>query len=104
MVTHAVLPFEKEAILSYLDTAIAVWRSKRDGAETPAYRTLAIHYIDAYQSVRMSIFGGVLPEPNVIEPLPAVDQSLKSFLAWQELTLFRALTSSTVALSKRRRG
>ncbi|MDF1536078.1 MAG: hypothetical protein P1S46_06180 [bacterium] len=49
--------FTEEAVLSYLDECINFWRNKRDKEEDP----MAIYYIDAFQSVRISIFGDILP-------------------------------------------
>ena len=44
-----------EAIKQYLDDCIKLWREKKEnGDET------AVYYIDAFQSVRMSIFGEIL--------------------------------------------
>ena len=56
-----VLPFTREAIQEYLDMAVRVWREKRDGAETDVKREMVVHYVDAFQSVRISIFGELLP-------------------------------------------
>lgn len=48
-------------IKSYLDGAIVEWRKTRDNASEPAQETIAVHYIDAFQSVRMTLFGETLP-------------------------------------------
>lgn len=45
----------------YLDDSITVWRRKRDTAENNKNRWTAICYVDAFQSVRISMFGSVLP-------------------------------------------
>lgn len=61
----ATVPFEAEAVKAYLDLGIANWRAKRNAAanvEDEATRQQAICYIDAYQSVRMSLFGELLPD------------------------------------------
>lgn len=52
----AVVPFTKEDVMLYLDLAIMRWRLRRDndGSE------IAEYYIDAYQSVRTSLFGETL--------------------------------------------
>ena len=58
--------FTEEAIQDYLDNAIRAWRTTRDGAHGPegdtAQRVMAEHYVDAFQSVRMSLFGEQLGE------------------------------------------
>jgi hypothetical protein len=46
----------------YLDDSIRRWRVLRDEAGTDDERVLAHHYIDAFQAVRDSIIGTVLPE------------------------------------------
>ncbi len=65
-VTHGeMVPFTEIAVVAYLNTAIVFWRKKRDDApDTPEgekLRLMASHYIDAYQSVRVSLFGDRLP-------------------------------------------
>lgn len=50
------VPFNKNDIKSYLDRCIDKWREVRD-SETDSRQLLAVHYIDAFQSVRISIFG-----------------------------------------------
>ena len=46
------IPFTKKEIKKYIDQCIIFWRKKRDN-ENCEY---AKYYIDAYQSVRTSIF------------------------------------------------
>lgn len=46
-----------EDIKTYLDNCIRFWRRKRDEDK----REYAIFYVDAFQSVRKSIFGELLP-------------------------------------------
>ena len=47
--------FTEEAVKGYLDKCITRWRE--------ADRTdMRAHYVDAYQSVRVSIFGELLPK------------------------------------------
>lgn len=53
------LAFSEDAIRQYLDDAIRSWRHKRDSVSSG--RDRAIHYVDAFQSVRSSIFGETLP-------------------------------------------
>ncbi len=59
------VPFSEISVVAYLNTNIVFWRKKRDGApQTPAgikTSLMASHYIDAYQSVRVSLFGDRLP-------------------------------------------
>lgn len=47
--------FTEEAVKSYLDVAIRLWRKNK----SPVLRA---HYVDAFQSVRSSLFGGILPQ------------------------------------------
>ena len=61
------VPFTEEDIMAYLDGAITNWRNTRDTPDPLVKfrlteRTKAIHYIDAFQSVRASLFGETLPE------------------------------------------
>lgn len=56
-----------DAIASYLDGAIHVWRTRRDTAIRDDLRTQATHYVDAFQSVRDSLLGSTLPEPDADE-------------------------------------
>ncbi|GAG30978.1 unnamed protein product [marine sediment metagenome] len=44
--------FTKEDVKEYLDNAISYWRGSRESYST--------YYVDAYQSVRMSLFGELL--------------------------------------------
>ena len=48
-----------EDVASYLDDVISRWRQIRDYGDTFADK--APHYIDAYQSVRVSLLGETLP-------------------------------------------
>ena len=60
------VPFMPEAVRAYLDDAILQWRRVRsmdDEQLLPGQRqtkSMADIYIDAYQSVRMSLFGECL--------------------------------------------
>lgn len=62
------VPFTEEAVRAYLDEAIVRWRDLRDasraaeivGDVVPSKHTCAC-YVDAFQSVRMSLFGETLP-------------------------------------------
>lgn len=59
---------DHEELLEYLDKAIRHWRGVRRntlGVGTLAAgksHEMALHYIDAYQSVRTTIFGATLHE------------------------------------------
>lgn len=50
-----------DEIKEYLDDAIRHWRKKRDNATTDGDKVMAVCYVDAFQSVRVSIFGELLP-------------------------------------------
>ena len=56
------IPFTDNAVMDYLDASIRAWRVKRDNtANNLGDRAMAEHYVDAYQSVRTSLFGETLP-------------------------------------------
>lgn len=59
------LEFTEEAIKKYLDDCITLWRAEVRGGGSIEGRTMAVYYVDAYQSVRSSIFGETLPVPGV---------------------------------------
>lgn len=50
------VPFTEKDVKHYLDACIRVWRTKRKNGDR-----IAVNYIDAYQSVRISLFGSMLP-------------------------------------------
>lgn len=50
------IPFTKEEVKKYLDKCIRFWRERRDVEKD----VLASYYVDAYQSVRISVFGKLL--------------------------------------------
>ena len=55
------VPFNKEAVKEYLDDCIRYWRKEGKKAEMETPEKLnAICYIDAFQSVRISLFGKLL--------------------------------------------
>ena len=57
-----VVDFTPDAIRAYLDGCITHSREWRDGSEFGGEDwTMARCYVDAYQSVRTSIFGEILP-------------------------------------------
>jgi hypothetical protein len=50
--------FTKEAVKAYLDGAIRHWRGLRDRQpEALREECMAAYYVDAFQSVRVSLFG-----------------------------------------------
>jgi len=55
--SEKVVGFTREAVLEYLDAAIKLARKQRDDGNYGA-----IFYVDAFQSVRTSSFGELLPE------------------------------------------
>lgn len=50
------IDFVEKDVKHYLDSCIRVWREKRQNGDK-----FAVYYIDAYQSVRVSLFGSLLP-------------------------------------------
>ena len=70
-----VVPFEKDLVRTYLDLNIASWRKRFEDAErnndVPS-KEIAVCYIDAYQSVRVSLFGELLAHPDIGAPMQEV--------------------------------
>ena len=58
-----VIRFKKTDVKNYLDACIEYWREQRVLGTQPA----AVFYIDAFQSVRISLFGELLPEKEELE-------------------------------------
>lgn len=55
--------FTKREVKEYLDGCIRYWRNQRDNAsERRDIKVMATYYIDAFQSVRTSLFGELLPK------------------------------------------
>lgn len=54
-----VVPFTKEGVKEYLNTCICFWRKSKE--------PYAKYYVDAFQSVRISIFGKVLEQGEIDE-------------------------------------
>lgn len=52
---------DRELIKKYLDQCIEYWRYKRDNDPDGRY-SFSYFYIDAYQSMRKTIFGEILPD------------------------------------------
>lgn len=63
--TGKTVPFTPEDIKAYLDKAIMFWRRERLGKNKNA--EIAIYYIDAFQSMRVSLFGSTLEKDIVDE-------------------------------------
>lgn len=57
-----VVPFRQDDVKAYLDEVIAEWRELRDAGGENCL--LAPCYIDAFQSVRTSLFDALLPAPE----------------------------------------
>lgn len=65
-----VVPFEKQAVKDYLDACIRHWREERHKAQREFPEDIIRCYVDAYQSVRMSLFGDCLPLEEMPYPCP----------------------------------
>ena len=50
-----------ESVAEYLDNAIRHWREKKDTSKKGDERLIARCYVDAFQSVRVSLLGDILP-------------------------------------------
>jgi hypothetical protein len=61
------ITFNKEEVMDYLDTAITRWRERKIESKEWEDILIASCYIDAFQSVRMSLFGEFLPEEENIK-------------------------------------
>lgn len=56
-----IVPFEKETIKDFLDEMIKWWRNKkRSCTDDLTYMLICDCYIDAYQSIRSSLFEELL--------------------------------------------
>ena len=56
--------FEEDSVRNYLDGCIRYWRGKKKEAilqKNDEEELIAMCYIDAFQSVRSSLFGETLP-------------------------------------------
>jgi hypothetical protein len=58
-VAPATVPFTEEAVKKHLDMCITHWRAFSS-------TKMGLHYVDAYQSVRLSIFGELLPKDKEV--------------------------------------
>lgn len=54
--------FTPEAVRGYLDTTIRYWCEQRDHPPDALDECRACHYVDAYHSMRLSLFGTRNPE------------------------------------------
>jgi len=62
------VPFTEEDVKGYLDECIIFWRQKRGtniGSDNIPEFNMAVCYVDAFQSVRMSLFGELLSMDEV---------------------------------------
>ena len=58
-----IVPFTKEDVRNYLDHAITRWRKRvKDDGNSEEDTLVAMCYVDAFQSVRVSLFGELLPK------------------------------------------
>ena len=57
------VPFEESKVKEYLDSCIVLWRKHRESGGPIS--AMAVYYIDAFQSVRTSLFDELLPESPV---------------------------------------
>ena len=57
------IEFTPEAVKQYLVAAVQKWRCLRDDPEYGDW-PMASHYIDAFQSMRTTLFGTLVPEKN----------------------------------------
>lgn len=58
------LPISMNKLQDYLDTAIRNWRCILRNAKTDHSKHTCCCYIDAFQSVRISFFGMLLPKED----------------------------------------
>ena len=62
------IDFTPEAVKQYLVAAVKVWRERRQEAKAKCNsndQIMAAYYIDAFQSVHMSLFGTLAPEEEI---------------------------------------
>jgi hypothetical protein len=52
----------RKEIKEYLDNAIRSWRGRKDASKEEEEILIASCYVDAFQSVRVSIFDELLPK------------------------------------------
>lgn len=54
------VPFTEKDVKAYLDDCIVFWRKEKNTVDGDP--VMAAYYIDAFQSVRVSLFGELLPK------------------------------------------
>lgn len=59
---HETVSFTVDAVMDYLDSCITHWRKRNVAGEAKA-----VNYIDAFQSVRTSLFGELLDETKMVK-------------------------------------
>jgi hypothetical protein len=72
------IEFTEAAVKDYLDSTISFWRGKINTDFK------AIYYVDAFQSVRASLFGKILGE---VDEVPNID--VTEWLPWRNTGLPR---------------
>ena len=66
LTTKKLIPLTKIDVKNYLDECIIFWRNKRDASEMDS--VMSNYYIDAFQSVRVSLFGELLEDDLRTKP------------------------------------
>jgi len=61
-VAGATVRFTREDVLAYLDGSIRIYQSLMTSTRDQVRRLMAEHYVDAFQSMRNSLFGELLTE------------------------------------------
>jgi hypothetical protein len=98
-----VIPFTEEDVKAYLDRVITDWRRRKDNAggpdgDTPMYAMATCH-IDAYQSVRISLFGELLSIPEVGE---SMEEAADEWMGGDDRVTIPVPNSGTVGDPNRR--
>ena len=57
-----IVPFERKLVKEYLDNCIINWRDQLDKSKNDKEKLIAECYCDAFQCMRISIFGETLSE------------------------------------------
>lgn len=83
--TSLEMKMESDKILEYLDGCIRYWRKKAKASKDDinAY-TMAICYVDAFQSMRSSVYGETLPQDPETE-IPGPRNFIKDFMEFHNL-------------------
>lgn len=65
MTTPTTIPFEKDSVLKYIDKCIDYWRNQmsliQSERDSDIFTNQCACYVDAYQSMRTSLFGSLKP-------------------------------------------